>query len=264
MIPKIFLLLNLCLLLCACANLPDFPEAAAFEKMEIRTIEPGLEIIVGRSSDGGIDWTAVRSHHTFAVSPPITNGEVTLSRHVGEYFSDPAVVAAITGSPHSPLRFRSGLPQDATGIYEVDGAVYSVPDGQHDAVGLDNNSQPELLDPSMQLEWIGDSIGGFYIVLDNGTAISRVPVRDAVSAVGWSEDKSTVILLVIRGRDDIGFSYEEAGLLLRTLGAYQGMAMDGGGSARLAWRENGHIYSFPTGRFYRAVPNHLLIVAEGD
>lgn len=256
--------MSFCLLLCACASIPDFPEGAVFEGIEIRAIEPGLELIVGRSSGASIGWTAVRSQYAIAVSSPETSDEETLSRHGGEPFSEPDVLAALTGSPHNPIRFRSGLPQDATGIYQVNGTRYSNPDGQHDAIGLNHNNQPELLGPSRQIEWFGDAIGGFYVILDDGTASSRVPVRDAVSAVGWSEDKSTVILLVIRGRDGVGYSYEEAGLLLKYLGANHGMAMDGGGSARLVWRENGGIYSFPAGRFYRAVPNHLLIVAEGD
>lgn len=264
LIHKYFLLLIFCLLLCACASVPDFPEGGAFEGIEIRTIEPGLDIIVGRSSGGGIGWTAVRSQYALTVSAPEISGELTMSRHAGDQFSDSGVLAALTGSPHNPIRFRSGLEQDATGIYQVNGTRYSNPDGQHDAVGFDENKLPELLDPPAQMDWSGDAIGGFYTILDDGRASSRVPVRDAVSAVGWSEDRSTVILLVIRGREDSGFSYEEAGLLLRFLGAEEGMAMDGGGSARLTWRENGSLYSFPAGQFYRAVPNHLLIIAEGD
>lgn len=258
LIPKIFLLPFFCLLLCACASV------SVFEDLEVRTIEPGLEIIVGRNTGGGIGWTAVRSRFNIAVSLPKLSGEMTLSGHGGEPFSNPDIIAALTGSPHNPIRLRSGLPQNAAGIYQAAGKQYSIPDGRHDALGIEDSNQPVLLDPSMQMDWSGDAIGGFYIILENGTAVSPVPVRDAISAVGWSDDRSTIIFLVIKGRDGVGFSYEEAGILLQTLGANQGLAMDGGGSARLVWRENQRIYSFPAGRFYRAVPNHLLIVAGSD
>jgi exopolysaccharide biosynthesis protein len=46
---------------------------------------------------------------------------------------------------------------------------------------------------------------------------------------------------------------------MKDLGAYQALAMDGGGSARLTWRDGNEIHSFPADRFYRAVPNRLLL-----
>ena len=243
-----------CFFLSACASIPDFPADGDFGEHEVRNIGPGIEIIVGRTNSGSIGWTAVRSAFALAISPPST-----LSRHAGDYFEDPTVAAVITGSPHDPIRFRSGLPQDVTGIYRIDGVDYSVSDGRHDAVGVTDNGMPEILKPSEQSDWEGDAIGGFYAVLENGETVNHVPVRDAVSAVGWTEDGNKVILLVIKGREGVGFSYEEAGGLLESLGAHNGIAMDGGDSSRLVWREDGDLYSFPAGRFYRALPNHLLI-----
>ncbi len=249
------------IILSGCASLPEFPSDGDFGELEIREIGPGLELIVGRG------WTAVRAETTavgdgnrLSVSPP--SGDTIHSRHAGEYFADSAVSAVLTGSPHHPIRFRSGLPQSVSGYYRFGGITLSEPDDRHDAVGVNDNNIAEILSCRDQGDWEGDAIGGFFAVLSDGIPLNPVPVRDAVSAAGWSDDSSTVILLVIRGRDDKGFSYEQAGLLLRFLGAQDGIAMDGGGSARLVWREDGGMFSFPAGHFYRAVPNHLIILSD--
>lgn len=257
------------IMLAGCAGLPEFPPDGDFEELEIREIGPGLELIIGRG------WTAVRAEtraggggNRLSISPPVLtsemSGDTIYSRHAGEYFTDPAVSVVLTGSPHNPIRFRSGLPQSVSGFYRFGGTTLSESDGLHDALGLNDESLPEILSPLEQETWSGDAIGGFYAILDDNISMNPVSVRDAVSAAGWSDDGSIVILLVIGGRDSNGFSYEEAGLLLRYLGARYGIAMDGGGSARLVWREDGIIFSFPAARFYRAVPNHLIILSDCD
>ncbi len=255
------------IMLAGCAGLPEFPPDGDFEEPEIREIGPGLELIVGRG------WTAVRVEtsagggiNRLSVSPPALtsemSGDTIYSRHAGEYFADPAVSVVLTGSPHDPIRFRSGLTQRVSGYYRFGGITLSEPDCRHDALGVNDKRLPEILSPLEQGEWDGDAAVGFYAILCDDIPMNPVSVKDAVSAAGWSDDGLKVIFLVIRGRDNNGFSYEEAGLLLRYLGARDGIAMDGGGSARLVWRENGSIFSFPAARFYRAVPNHLIILSD--
>jgi len=68
------------------------------------------------------------------------------------------------------------------------------------------------------------------------------------------------IFLVVSGHKGLGYSYHEAGELLLLLGASDGIAMDGGSSARLVWLENTEMQSFPGALFYRAVPNHILMI----
>lgn len=259
----------LSLLLGDCAGTPEK------SYIDISKDSFGIDIIRG---DGRPKWTAVRlkgrdgdGSAFLTVSSPIPvvstdsesgDGEV-FSRHPGDYFDNPEIMAVLTASPYSPVRYRSGLPQNISGFYRVAGETYSVPDGLHDALGLPAGEPPELLTPEEQLYWTEDAAGGFYTILRDGIPLNPVPVRDALSAVGWSEDGSTLILLVINGQDGKGYSYGEAGNLLASLGASDGIAMDGGYSARLSWKENGEIHNFPGRLFYRALPNHILLINPG-
>ncbi|RKX82392.1 MAG: hypothetical protein DRP70_16440 [Spirochaetes bacterium] len=249
---------SLSLFLYSCASSPE-------TVTQSRVIAPGIEILTGRDTNGKVEWMAVRSTGcSLLISPAIPAGDADegmfLSRHGGEYFRNSEVLAVLTASPHTPIRFRSGFPQSVRGFYRVDGTTYSLPDCRHDALGVNKNGKLELLHPGEQEEWNNDSAGGFYAILSDGLPLYSVSIRDAVSALGWSEDGALMILLVIRGQDGRGYSYEEAGSLLRLLGAREGIAMDGGGSARLVWREEESLHSFPVVPLYRAVPNHLILI----
>jgi len=252
----------LALILSSCAVSSQHPElmyGADFPvEYSSRFISPGIEILTGRRKLNNISWLAVRSTNAELSVSPCTG--VTISRHAGTYFSNPELAAVLTASPHEPLRFRSGLPQSVSGFYRIDGRTVSEPDGIHDALGINSNGYPEILSPEEQFGWIGDAAGGFYTILQDGEPLNPASLRDSVSAAGWSENGSVIILLAISGVNGKGYSYEEAGLLLYALGARDGIAMDGGGSSRLVWREGGGLHSFPPALIYRALPNHLLLI----
>ncbi len=257
---KILSVAGLSLFLYSCASSPD-------SVSESREISPGIELLTGRDENRRIEWRAVRSTGcSLSISTPLSEGgmdeRIVLSRHGEEYFSNSDVMAVLSASPHTPIRFRSGFPQSVIGLYRIDGITYSASDGRHDALGVYKNGKPELLHPGEQEEWNNDSAGGFYAILSGGLPLSPVSVRDAVCAIGWSEDGTLIIYLVIRGKEGRGYSYEEAGRLLKSLGAMEGIAMDGGGSARLVWREDESLRSFPLVPLYRAVPNHLLLLID--
>ena len=269
---------SLTLLWGGCAGTPEKSYIDISEDSFVIDGIRGGEIIQSSGGGGHPKWTAVRfigqkgdGSAYITVSSPIpavstdrenVGGEV-LSRHPVNYFNNPELMAVLTASPHNPVRYRSGLPQNISGFYRVSGETYSAPDGLHDALGLPAGEPPELLTPEDQIYWNEDAAGGFYAILRDGIPLNSVPVRDALSAVGWSEDGSTLILLVINGRDGKGYSYGEAGNLLASLGATYGIAMDGGDSARLSWRENSEVHNFPGAIFYRALPNHILLINPG-
>ena len=169
--------------------------------------------------------------------------------------------AVLNGSPHSPVRFSSGRPQQTFGLFRAGGTTYSGPDGRHDAVGIGPEGTPVILEPTEQESWQGPALGGFYSILSDSRPQETISVRDAVSAVGWNAEGS-LIFLVIAGRDGKGFSYGEAGALLAELGATDALALDGGGSARLIWREDGRLKSFPAGSVRRSVPNFLTLSTD--
>ena len=182
------------------------------------------------------------------------------SQHAPSFFQDENVFGVMSASPHDPIRFFAHQEQNVSGFFRTNGETHSMPDGRHDALGLDGDGMIHLLSPEHQKEWTEDAVGGFYALLVQGVPQQPVSVRDALCAIGWNDHE--VFLFVAEGRDGKGLSYEEGGALLHTLGAMDALAMDGGGSARLMWREMGVLKSFPPRFAHRALPNFLLMTHE--
>lgn len=110
-----------------------------------------------------------------------------------------------------------------------------------DPVDLNISSTPDIND-------IKFSIGGGNIILKNG----EIPSLDPKSAgdpkgnhprtgIGISKDGSEIILVTIDGRDTSfkGVSQEMFGAVLRNLGAYNAINLDGGGSTTMALKPIG-------------------------
>jgi exopolysaccharide biosynthesis protein len=88
---------------------------------------------------------------------------------------------------------------------------------------------------------IENAVGGFHRILESGELVPRVlPLtpRHPRSAAGIAPDNRFLYLLVIDGRrpGSVGTTEAETALLLRSLGAAEGINFDGGGSSALALR----------------------------
>lgn len=84
------------------------------------------------------------------------------------------------------------------------------------------------------------ALGGFRIILRSGENRGIDGDREARTAIGSSADGRTLYLLVADGRSrfwSVGLSSRETAEWLRSLGASEGILMDGGGSATLAFRD---------------------------
>jgi hypothetical protein len=110
-------------------------------------------------------------------------------------------------------------------------------------------SQGELaavLQQDPGLGGIENAAGGFQIVLWKGALVRRVldqaggrkAPRHPRSAAGLSPDGNTLYLLAVDGRRpaSAGVTEAELALILKQLGAYDGLNFDGGGSTALALR----------------------------
>lgn len=84
------------------------------------------------------------------------------------------------------------------------------------------------------------------------------------SAVGLSADASQLILVVVDGRSSssIGETFNGMGELMVSLGAYQAMMLDGGGSSTL-WI-GGATVNDPSDGSPRVVSNHLAVMVSGS
>ncbi|MDR2079362.1 MAG: phosphodiester glycosidase family protein, partial [Treponema sp.] len=102
-----------------------------------------------------------------------------------------------------------------------------------------------LLENPEQRQHISDAVGGFFILLWEGALPKRLEDnreqnRHPRSAAGLSADGKTLYLLVIDGRrpGSAGATETETGLILKRLGAFTGLNLDGGGSTALALRRS--------------------------
>jgi hypothetical protein len=90
---------------------------------------------------------------------------------------------------------------------------------------------------------------------------SYYTTREPRSAVGVSQDGNTMIFMVVQGRrsDSNGMTFPETAEHLRSLGAHQGLMLDGGGSSALVIGGS-RVSALPSGASERVVANHLAIV----
>ncbi|MDR2071404.1 MAG: phosphodiester glycosidase family protein, partial [Treponema sp.] len=182
-------------------------------------------------------------------------------------------IAGINANPFSPVSAKTGEDRFIDGIAVSKGILVARPDPRFDALVFYPNddaalspgrraailSQRELaaaLQQAPGLEGIENAAGGFQIVLHQGTPVSRVleaaaggkasggnalggnAPRHPRSAAGLSPDGNILYLLAIDGRrpGSAGATEAELALILKQLGAYDGLNFDGGGSTVLALR----------------------------
>jgi len=102
-----------------------------------------------------------------------------------------------------------------------------------------------FVDASVDIDAIWQAIGGAGTILQDGQLSTSGYVvapnsRHPRSAVGFSEDESTVFLVAVDGRGrSAGATHAEMATIMQDIGAYRAMHLDGGGSTTLGLREPG-------------------------
>jgi len=122
--------------------------------------------------------------------------------------------------------------------------------------------------------WMKGVVSGKPQVVKNGVAYQDPPnssfctTRHPRTAVGLSQDGKTLYVAVIDGRQagfSVGMKCSEVGTLLKGLGAYNALNLDGGGSSAM-WLSGSGVVNSPSDGSTRVVANHLGIkaVASGS
>lgn len=116
--------------------------------------------------------------------------------------------------------------------------------------------------------WMKGVVSGRPRVLAAGTVLSSNAsvcgtARHPRTAVGLTADKKKLILIVADGRSSVaaGLTCTEVGALLKSLGASDGMNLDGGGSSAMYLAGFGVVNRPSDGR-ERVVGNHLAVFAK--
>jgi hypothetical protein len=163
------------------------------------------------------------------------------------------LLAGINGGPFDLVPGKKGKTRIVLGLTIAEGLLVSPPDPRYGALlfyyggGAAIRGQGDLGD----LAAIQNALGGFHLLLEEGRLSARAlrsaenpaAPRHPRSAVGLSAAGRFLYLLVIDGRrpGSAGATEAETAIILRQLGAAEGLNLDGGGSATLALR-------FPDGR----------------
>jgi MYXO-CTERM domain-containing protein len=100
------------------------------------------------------------------------------------------------------------------------------------------------------------------VKLATNPASPACPTRNPRTAVGLSEDGKTVFMVVVDGRTttSVGMTCTELATLMKGLGAYQAINLDGGGSTTMYLKGTG-IVNHPSDGAERVVGNHLAVYA---
>jgi hypothetical protein len=203
----------------------------------------------------------------FKVTP--SNGDRpkdTDARKTGTFLRESGVQVAINASQFQPEE-REGRPVDVTGLSVSNGKQYSPPAPGHAGLSISADNQVRLFTQPEEPMKPYNAVSGMDWVLKDGTAVPSKGPRHPRTAVGLSQDRKTLYLLVIDGRQghSDGASVEETGQWLQRLGAWEGITLDGGGSSTLVIRgANGtpQVVNRPSDGGQRPVANHLGVRAN--
>jgi hypothetical protein len=169
-----------------------------------------------------------------------------ISTKVSSFVRENGLLAGINALPFDPVSGREGEPRINIGIVITDGVVISPPYPHFDAlVFYADGSMAIVSQSALSAEnsdhAITNAVGGFHRILEAGELVPRVlgiKARHPRSAAGISPDGRFLYLLVIDGRrpGSVGSTEAQTALMLRALGASEGINFDGGGSSALVLR----------------------------
>lgn len=117
--------------------------------------------------------------------------------------------------------------------------------------------------------WAREVVSGHPSLLVGGTrrdnnGDSLCTARHPRTAVGFSADRRTMLVIVVDGRATgrLGVTCDELTALFTELGATDAVNLDGGGSSTM-WLAGTGVVNYPSDGSQRVVANHLAIMAGG-
>jgi len=166
-----------------------------------------------------------------------------LSQKVSSFVRDNNLLAGINASPFDIVSSKEGKAIKNMGIVISNGKMLAPANSNYDALVFYKNGKTAIINQSSinSIENIANAVGGFHQILTNGEPAQRTHGKEARhprSAAGISQDGKYLYLTVIDGRraGSIGATEEETAQLLLSLGSWDALNFDGGGSTALAMR----------------------------
>ncbi|MEK5442717.1 phosphodiester glycosidase family protein [Fredinandcohnia sp. FSL W7-1320] len=187
----------------------------------------------------------------------------------------------------------AGRSQDGSPVYEVivvDGKVTTVEEGAGNGaipenafvlVGREKGAEALKalsVGDEVSVEYapktdidVSFAVGGNIKLVESGAVISNLDDTTSAprTAVGFSEDRKTMILAAVDGRqtDSRGMTFKELAELMKEYGAHYALNLDGGGSTTMVAQNPGtkdvKVVNQPSDGTERSVPNGIGIFAKG-
>lgn len=180
---------------------------------------------------------------------------------------------AINAGAFGPVSDFEGASQDIQGLHIHNGRLVSPWQMHRDAVVIDKKNAARIIRESPDdLSDIQTAVSGFQVLLWEGEVLRGGDDLHPRTALGLSEDGKTMYWLVIDGRQpgySEGAKTRETAQILKDLGAYNGINLDGGGSSTLAIEEKEGRVKLINRPVHRGIPglerpsaSHLGVRAE--
>lgn len=145
--------------------------------------------------------------------------------------------AAINAAPFSKVTNDPATPQDVVGLLISEGRTVSAAAGMP-ALIITKDNKARIASPPVSAADAWNAVGGFSVVLRDGELTHSGDTKlHPRTAAGVSRDGRHLYWLVVDGRQFAhsgGITTPEAGFLLRHLGAWDGINLDGGGTTVMA------------------------------
>jgi hypothetical protein len=203
-------------------------------KIDLRV--PGLRILIGAGEPGGNGGEAGSN---------TTGAPIVPSTYVSSFVRNNGLLAGINTTPFDPSSDKEGEDRWVVGIAVSGGRRISPPVSRYAALVFYRQGGAAIVEQAELAEQPGieHAAGGFHVILRDGELTERAlrnrdNPRYPRSVAGLSEDGKTLYLLAIDGKrpGSQGATEAETALILKRLGANDGINLDGGGSSALALR----------------------------
>jgi len=182
------------------------------------------------------------------------------------------VQLAVNTSAFGPFRPRMGLPMDVVGLAAVRGCVYSGPDDRFGAMYISPRGRIALRADQPDNLSLWHIVPGFRMLLEDGqiavlpkVAKSNFGGLNPRTAVGVDREGQTLWIIVADGRQagvSEGITLVELAALFQSLGAWDALNLDGGGSSTLVSEGADGVHRVINTPVGRGKPNTLRQVAN--
>jgi hypothetical protein len=233
----------------------------------------GIDYFYGKISSPELEfWTLQIDLYAQGIEIVVKGGasleDQILSAKVSTFVHDNNLLAGSNAVPFDIASSKEGRIIQNMGIVISGGKQIAPVNRNYDALVFYKDGSAAIVNQAAinSIENIENAVGGFHKILNKGELAQRTidnNARHPRSAAGISQDGKYLYLTVIDGRrkSSIGATEEETALLLRSLGSWEGINFDGGGSSALAMRfADGTVKTINT-PIHGGIPNQERAVA---